>query len=196
MKMAGENKKLTIKVLSQEIVNLKMQVEEFQFLKEEFINLQNVVNKLLGKDKTDKEEYVNPVSETTAKDEKEKAVNCNLCDLNLDSKKSMKMHIKRNHPRKVKCDECSKTFESNVDLEIHMNLHRKPKMFKCDICEKTFHLKWRLTKHISGHGTKMKFCHYFNNQVKCPFEENGCMFTHSASPQCIFKESCQNSLCQ
>jgi hypothetical protein len=130
MKMAGEKKKLTIQGLSQEIVNLKLQVEGLQFLKEEFSNLKNVVNKFLGKDKTDKEELVNPINETTltAKDDKEKSINCNLCDLDFDSKKGMKIHIKTNHPRKVKCDECSQTFESNVDLEIHMNLHKKPNL--------------------------------------------------------------------
>ena len=79
---------------------------------------------------------------------------------------------------------------------MHLNEHKKPKMFKCDLCEKTFHLKWRLRKHINGHMKQTKFCHFFNNQVECPFEENVCMFTHSVSPQCKFKDSCLNSLCQ
>ena len=145
MKMAGENKKLTIKVLSEEIVNLKQQVEELQFLKVEFSNMQDVVSKLLGKDKIDKEEHFSLVNENTAEDDEEKAIHCNLCDESFENKKSMKIHMKMNHPQEVKCD------EFNVDLEIHMNLHSKPKMFKCDLCEKTFHLEWRLTKHISGH---------------------------------------------
>jgi hypothetical protein len=34
---------------------------------------------------------------------------------------------------------------------------KKPKMFKCDLCNKMFHLKLRLTKHISGLKTQIKF---------------------------------------
>ena len=77
-----------------------------------------------------------------------------------------------------------------------MQSHKKPKSFNCKICDKSFHLKWRLRKHTAGHDTEMRYCHYYNNGVECPFEENGCMFSHSVSPQCWFKESCLNLLCQ
>ena len=42
---------------------------------------------------------------------------------------------------------------------------------------------------------QIRFCHYYNNGVECPFEESGCMFSHAVSPQCWFKESCLNKLC-
>ena len=68
---------------------------------------------------------------------------------------------------------------------------------KCDKCDKTFYLKWRLAKHKSIHQTKnVRFCHYFNNEKLCPFEEIGCMFLHAKSEICRFKKSCKNDLCQ
>ena len=42
----------------------------------------------------------------------------------------------------------------------------------------------------------LKYCHYFNNAKKCPFEENGCMFIHEMSPLCRFNVKCDNTLCQ
>ena len=77
-----------------------------------------------------------------------------------------------------------------------MESHQKSKNFKCDICNKEFYLKWRLQKHILGHEKNKKFCHYYNNKLVCPFEENGCMFNHAISPTCIFKDKCANTLCQ
>ena len=40
------------------------------------------------------------------------------------------------------------------------------------------------------------FCHYFNNQKKCPFEEIGCMFLHADSEDCKFQNTCNKNLCQ
>ena len=120
------------------------------------------------------------------------------CDEKFTSRKTLEEHLDDYHTKKRKltgkmCHECKKTFELYVDLEIHMKTHQKT--FKCELCDKTFHLKWRLTKHSLGHETQIRFCHYFNNGVECPFEEYGCMFSHSVSPQCWFKESCLNKLC-
>ena len=78
------------------------------------------------------------------------------------------------------CDECKKTFKQlHVDLEIHMQSHKKPKSFNCKICDKSFHLKWRLRKHTAGHDTEMRYYHYYNNGVECPFEKIGCMFSNA-----------------
>ena len=58
-------------------------------------------------------------------------------------------------------------------------------------------LEWRLKKHREGHGNdSQKYCHYFNNQKSCPFEEIGCMFKHEDSPICFFGPKCENRLCQ
>ena len=96
----------------------------------------------------------------------------------------------------IKFDECVQTCEFNVSLEKHMESHQKSKNFRCDICNKEFYLKWCLQKHINGQEKNKKFCHYYNNKLVCPFEENGCMFNHAISPTCIFKDKCANTLCQ
>ena len=125
---------------------------------------------------------------------------CENCDENFTSRKTLEQHLEDHHTKKRKltgkvCHACKKTFELNVDIEIHMKTHQNPKMFKCKLCDKTFHLKWRLTKHVTGHDTQIRFCHSYNKGVECPVEENGCMFSHSVSPQCWFKSSCRNQLC-
>ena len=43
-------------------------------------------------------------------------------------------------------------------------------------------LKWRLRKHMRLHTLKnVKPCYYFNNNMKCPFDEFGCKFLHVVS---------------
>ena len=51
-------------------------------------------------------------------------------------------------------------------------------------------------KHKQTHeNTSTKKCHYFNNNLTCPFEEMGCMFAHVASDICKFDQKCSNNLC-
>ena len=100
------------------------------------------------------------------------------------------------HPSKFACSECDQTFELSIALEMHLEVHQKPKSYKCDTCDKAFHLKWQFQKHIEGHNKSMKFCHFFNNKLPCPFDKIGCMFLHSISPVCKYKDDCSNSLCQ
>ena len=95
------------------------------------------------------------------------------------------------------CNLCDEKFGKNCELEKHMNTeHKAPKEFSCNICSKTFHLKWRLVKHqdIHGENQSLKYCHYFNNEKVCPFEEIGCKFLHTKSSKCRFVK-CKNKLC-
>ena len=58
-------------------------------------------------------------------------------------------------------------------------------------------MKWRLDKHEKAHTLEnIKFCHYFNNEKNCPYEEVGCMFKHEQSQVCRYKDNCSNKLCQ
>ena len=58
-----------------------------------------------------------------------------------------------------------------------------------------FYLKWRLEKHMTGHEKlDSKFCHYFNNNKTCPFEQIGCMFKHAKSRKCWFINQGKNNL--
>ena len=82
-------------------------------------------------------------------------------------------------------------------MEIHISEHNTPKEFKCDICEKSFYLEWRLRKHLENHKDTLKvFCHYFNNEKVCPFEEIGCKFIHKDSKPCKNGGKCEKKLCQ
>ena len=112
--------------------------------------------------------------------------------------KNKQMKKVSNTPKCVKCNLCESTFNKNVDLERHIKeqhveTHQK---FKCSMCNKEFQLKWRLTKHMRVHDESAKFCHFFNNEKTCPFEEFGCAFKHEVSPECFFKSRCKNKLCQ
>ena len=51
---------------------------------------------------------------------------------------------------------------------------------------------------MKGHTDQnVKFCHYFNNNQNCIFEEtSGCMFRHETAPQCKDLEKCKFRKCQ
>jgi hypothetical protein len=110
----------------------------------------------------------------------------------------LKKHIVENHPKKVECNLCDETFDQIWKLEQHMETHSAEKAYTCNICDKKFVLQWRLKKHLKGHTDKnVKFCHYFNNNVNCIFEEtSGCMFRHEAAPPCKNLETCKYKKCQ
>jgi hypothetical protein len=52
-----------------------------------------------------------------------------------------------------------------------------------------------MKKHMNGHTAVLKFCHYFNNSVPCPFEAIGCMFQHRNAGKCKAR-TCSRPLCQ
>ena len=76
--------------------------------------------------------------------------------------------------------------------KVHLKTHGQQNSFKCDQFGQEFYLNWRLTKHKERHEKNLKYCHYFNNDMTCPYEENGCM----CAVQCSFQEKCRHKLCQ
>ena len=84
------------------------------------------------------------------------------------------------------------------NTKVHMKTHSVDKLFGCNICDKTCALQWRLQKHIKGHTDQnIKFCHYFNNNLNCIFEEtSGCMFRHEIAPVCKDSDKCKFKKCQ
>ena len=78
-----------------------------------------------------------------------------------------------------------------------MTDHQSEKVYKCDKCNKTFHLEWRLKRHKRIHDFSVsRNCHYYNNEMHCPFEEIGCKFYHKQSVECYYGVKCHIKLCQ
>ena len=122
--------------------------------------------------------------------------NCKECGKSFLRKKDLRDHIQRSHERKYDCKVCEKSFSESWKLELHSKTHEENVPFKCNICEKQFHFKWRLNKHVVSHDKNAKFCHFFNNGKKCPFEEIGCKFKHILANKCKYDGNCYIKLCQ
>ena len=69
---------------------------------------------------------------------------CETCQENFDSKRSLERHIQTEHV--FACSECKETFTSKSNLDTHLLNH-----FSCNICNKAFDKKWKLTKHAKCH---------------------------------------------
>ena len=96
----------------------------------------------------------------------------------------------------IHCLLCKEIFDKNNELEDHMESHDQTASHDCKECGKSFYLEWRLKKHMVIHqNKKRRNCHYFNNKKICPFERNGCMFTHEKSTECQFGKHCNEYLC-
>ena len=105
--------------------------------------------------------------------------------------------LTKNSTSKNTCQYCEIKFESNYKLETHLMTHQEANIVKCDSCEKSFFSTWRLKVHKKGHGKQRKrCCHYFNNQIECPFEKIGCKFEHIPSNKCRFGSQCEKPKCQ
>ena len=125
------------------------------------------------------------------------SLKCKKCDKSFSDNSDLSKHVLVSHNKLKECKLCEQKFPLNVDLEVHLKTHEEKESFPCNKCDKVFVLKWRLKKHEEGHEQEnAKFCHFFNNEKNCHFEEVGCMFRHEHSPQCRFQEHCANKLCQ
>ena len=126
-----------------------------------------------------------------------KKIKCNICEFESVEEDEIKKHKVLKHGRTKKCNVCNEQFNQNWQLEEHLVLHQTEKAYKCDECDKSFYLEWRMNKHKEGHASiDLKFCHYFNNNKHCPYENIACKFQHKDSPKCKYNENCRNKLCQ
>ena len=72
---------------------------------------------------------------------------------------------------------------------------RNHKEYSCDICNKTFKYQDILEKHIIiTHEEAKLYCHFYNNETTCPFEQD-CVFLHEHSSQCRYGACCERKLC-
>ena len=83
-------------------------------------------------------------------------------------------------------------FDKEWKMKAHLKTH---KLHKCDNCKKTFKNEDILEKHlkIAHEGLKI-YCHYFNNEKECPFNEK-CIFLHENSSQCKYGKLCERTNC-
>ena len=184
--MAQKIKKKTVKDLTEDFIVMKNKFNQFEKL---FALLSQKVEKYEKQDKENSLEDENI-------EKRPKEYLCKRCDSVFSDNKKLKVHTKEEHGKEIKCNICDEKFDQTFKLENHLKEH-EVETFKCDECGKTFYLKWRLAKHKTIHETiNVRFCHYFNNDKLCPFEEIGCMFLHAKSELCRFKKSCKNDLCQ
>jgi hypothetical protein len=166
-----------------------------EIMKGQLKTVEEKVERLQKKENNHDKEAFESQNDKVDKSETVKCFECKKCTLIFENKSEWKKHVKEKHQKKIECDVCAIRFDSNIDLEEHLKTHENPKCFQCDICEKEFYLKLRLRKHKEGHEKNLRYCHFFNNSEVCPYEENGCMFLHSVSPECKFNVNCDNKLC-
>ena len=191
--MTTKIQKVSLKSLQADVNLFK---DEFEATKKELIDVKKELKLVKEEVRLLKEnEFENSRS---TKRKSEENVMCKICEKSLSSKKNLKIHNLEYHKRQIKCKTCPESFEKNCDLEVHIKMqHGSEEPFKCDVCDKCFSLEWRLKKHENMHkSNENKFCHYYNNQKDCPYEDLGCMFLHEESTVCRFQANCGNKLCQ
>ena len=79
--------------------------------------------------------------------ENTKTLNCKICDKSFHYKQNLKVHIKRNHDKKIfNCDQCNFSASLNSFLKQHLLIHGDPTI-KCEDCEYKTTRKSCLNRH-------------------------------------------------
>ena len=169
----------TVKDLNKDLIKLR----------EDFKELETKFKRLAEKCETLEQKHKDCMSKVKTN------FKCNVCDRECKSKAEFMKH-KKSHksvlPGKLKCEECHRVFDEMWKLEAHSKTHKK---YECDKCDKIFSYEDTLNKHIQiSHGNVKLFCHYFNNEKECPFEEE-CVFLHEHSDMCKYGELCERENC-
>ena len=173
--------KKTVKDLNEEVVNLKNENNDmknmFKALSEKYEKLEKKVCECV---KVAKHVY-----------------QCNKCGQDFESMKNLRKHQQKACKSSdlvmvFDCEDCGKSFDEKWKLNAHKKNHKK---HKCDQCGKTFQAKDIMEKHTKiAHENVKLYCHFFNNEKVCPFEEE-CIFLHEDSENCRFAENCDRINC-
>ena len=159
---------------------------EFKSLKNEFTDLKSKIDILVKKYENLEKKYEKSLS-------KKKNINfkCKTCDEKFGTVKELQNH-KESCAGTYQCEECDKCFTEESKLDEHMKKHEK---FPCDECDKVYDYEGTLEKHKSGvHEDFEIFCHFFNNNKDCPFDDQ-CIYLHEESDNCKYGKSCERILC-
>ena len=158
-------------------------LENVQELKMKICELEDIANTFeLGKNnKNPTDSHENDNFDNIS--EHKKRVNKDILESTDLAMFDMKTDKKPTEHKLLKCRVCEMEFERFCDLEWHLKAkHKECTQFECDQCQKTFVTEWRLRKHTKIHSNKItKQCHYFMNNVRCPFDDLGCKFLHVIS---------------
>ncbi|RXG68530.1 Krueppel-like factor 7 [Armadillidium vulgare] len=83
---------------------------------------------------------------------------CPYCEYESTTPTNIKVHIRYKHTgeRPFQCSECSKTFTSKSDLNVHLRVHTGERPFVCNICQKTFTYSSHRSFHMKTAHSKLK----------------------------------------
>ena len=194
---------LLVKSVGEKVNKIEEQVQENEKHLEsidEKKKTSNVVDNLASSEVNNKSEMCDIKTKLKIIDERIESYEQEIKTIETRIYKYTSENLKKVSKGKVKkheCDICDSTFDSNYNLEVHISSHQEVIPVKCDSCEQTFFSNWRLKIHKRGHQKeKKRSCHYYNNQLECPFEKVGCKFDHRLSRKCKFGSECQILKCQ
>ena len=124
---------------------------------------------------------------------RKKNFKCRQCGETFEDLRKYQGHKEEGCSSEFECDECGKNFKDEEMLKLHKEKwHEK---FECDDCEKVFRYEALLEKHReAAHENIELFCHYFNNDKDCPFDEN-CIYIHEESGNCKYGNNCERTMC-
>ena len=96
-----------------------------------------------------------------------------------------------------KCPYCELRCRNGYELENHIVCnHNRDKNYECNKCKAKFLSNWGLRRHMNVHQNLLiRKCHYFNDDLTCPFEKDGYKFAHIEADIYIFGTNCQMTKC-
>ena len=83
--------------------------------------------------------------------EKNKIIDCYICQKSFSAKRSLKTHIATIHEGKkpFKCKICNTQFKTKSNMKGHITIiHLGKKLFQCEICNANFGHKCNLNRHV------------------------------------------------
>ena len=161
---------------------------QFTILQDEFGDLKYKIDTLVEKYVILEKKYEKSMSKKRKTNFK-----CKKCGEKLETVKDLQNHKKENSLCKetFECDDCGKHFYDESKLNEHVKTH---KTYSCDECDLEFKYEGILVKHMEAAHENNLYCHYYNNDKECPFDDQ-CIFLHDDSENCKYGKACERNLC-
>ncbi len=84
-------------------------------------------------------------------------VTCSSCSKSFNSQFSLSIHMRR-HDAKFICDKCNRKFPCNFTLQQHLKTHSEIRTYICPHCQSGFYRPGTLTNHIRVVHMSVKYC--------------------------------------